>query len=45
MKRKRRKAHTIGRDFLSGRMFHYYNFCPDCGAKITKAIIKRQEAM
>jgi len=25
---------------------HYYNkFCPECGSEITKAIIKKQEAM
>ena len=23
----------------------YYTFCPDCGTRITKAIIKRQEAL
>ena len=28
-----------------GQVADYYRYCPDCGARITKAIIKRQEAL
>ena len=36
----------LGSDCDGLNMHHtYFKFCPACGAKITKAVIKKQEAL